>query len=40
MAVDAAYQRKAISQHGAALNAIKAALVRQAATASAMLAKP
>ncbi len=40
MAVDAAYQREAISQHGVELNAIKAGLVRQAATASAILAKP
>ncbi len=40
MAVDAAYQRKAMSQHGVELNAIKAGLVRQAATASAILAKP
>ena len=39
MAVDAAYQRMAISQHGAELNAINAAFVRQAATASAILAK-
>lgn len=39
MAVNAAYQRKAISQHGVELDAIKAALVRQAATASATLAK-
>lgn len=39
MAVDAAYQGKAITQHGVKLNAIKAALVRQAATASAILAK-
>ncbi len=39
MAVDAAYQRKAISQHGAELSAIQAALVRQAATASAILAE-
>lgn len=39
MAVDAAYQRNAISQHGVELNAIKAALVRQAATASAILAR-
>jgi hypothetical protein len=38
MAVDAAYQRKAIGQHGAELNALKAVLVRQAATASAILA--
>jgi hypothetical protein len=40
MAVDAAYQREAISQHSADLNAIKAGLARQAATASAILAKP
>ncbi len=40
MAVDAAYQREAISQHGVELNAIKAGFVRQAATASAILAKP
>ena len=39
MAVDAAYLRIAISQHGAELNAINAAFVRQAATASAILAK-
>lgn len=39
MAVDAAYQGKAITQHGVELNAIKATLVRQAATASAILAK-
>ncbi len=38
MAVDAAYQRRAIGQHGMELNAIKAALARQAATASAILA--
>ncbi len=40
MAVDAAFQRESISQHGVELNAIKAGLVRQAATASAILAKP
>ncbi len=39
MAVDAAYQRRAIGQHGVELNAIRAALGRQAATASAILAK-
>jgi hypothetical protein len=39
MAVDAAYPRKAISQRGAGLSAIQAALVRQAATASAILAE-
>lgn len=38
MAVDAAYQRRAIGQHGMELNAIKAGLARQAATASAILA--
>jgi len=38
MAVDAACQREAISQRGAKLNAT-AGLVRQAATASAILAK-
>jgi predicted RNA-binding protein YlqC (UPF0109 family) len=37
MAVDAAYQGKAISQHGVELAAIKAALVRQAATGRAIL---
>ena len=40
MAVDAAYQQEAISQHGVELNAIKAGLDGQAATASAILAKP
>lgn len=40
MAVDAAYQRAAISQHGAELDAIKAGFARQAATASAILAQP
>jgi hypothetical protein len=39
-AVDAAYQRQAISQHGAELDAIKAGFARQAATASAILAQP
>lgn len=40
MAVDAAYQREAIGQHGAELDAIKAGLTRQATTASAILARP
>jgi hypothetical protein len=39
IAVDAAYQRETISQRGVELNEIKAALVRQAANASAILAK-
>lgn len=38
MAVNAAYQRMSMSQHGVELAAIKAALARQAATASAILA--
>jgi len=39
MAVDAAYQRRAISEHGEELHAVQAALVQQAATASSILAK-
>ncbi len=39
MAVDAAYEREAIGQYGVELNSVKAGLVRQAETASAILAK-